>query len=222
MDARVTPTRTTQPPKTAPHGRLWRFARAAAIFFRGFVENPSMVASVVPSSQATIDAMLAKVDWDRCRLFVEYGPGVGTFTTRILECLPEDARLLAIDTNPRFVEFLRKTIDDPRLEVVLGSATDVESIVRASGHTHADYIISGLPFTALPKDVAEGVVAASDNVLREGGAFMTYQFLPTARELTEARFDRTDKGLALLNVPPCVLAWGWKLQDPVAAREAAE
>lgn len=200
---------------------LLRFIRSAAIFLRGFIEHPAMVASVVPSSQATIDAMLAKVDWDRCRLFVEYGPGVGTFTTRILDCLPPDGKLLAIDTNPRFVEFLRKTIDDPRLEVVLGSATDVESIVRASGHAHADYVISGLPFSALPEDVAWGIVAATYAVLRDGGAFMTYQFRPTARELTEAHFERTDRGLALFNVPPCVLAWGWK-QETIAVREAAE
>jgi len=209
-------------PALAQRSGLLRFIRSAAIFFRGFVENPAMVASVVPSSQATIDAMLAKVDWDRCRLFVEYGPGVGTFTTRILDLLPPDGRLLAIDTNPRFIDFLKKTIDDPRFTPVLGSAADVESIVHAAGYNHADYVISGLPFTALPTEVAEGIVAATYAVLRDGGAFMTYQFLPTARDLTEARFDRTDRGLALFNVPPCILAWGWKQEEPVAAREAAE
>ena len=216
----------TTKPKPAP-GRLHRsgllrFVRSAAIFLRGFIEHPAMVASVVPSSQATIDAMLARVDWSRCRLFVEYGPGVGTFTTRILDCLPEGGRLLAIDTNPRFVDFLRKTIADPRLEVVLGSAADVESIVRASGHEHADYVISGLPFSALPDEVAKGIVAATYAVLRDGGAFMTYQFRPIARDLTRAQFDRVDTGLALFNVPPCLLAWGWKHEDPLAAREAAE
>lgn len=82
-------------------------------------------------------------------------------------------------------------------------------------------MISGLPFTALPPEVAEGIVAATYRVLRNGGAFMTYQFLSTARDLTEARFDRTDRGLALLNVPPCLLAWGWK-DEAVALREAAE
>ena len=51
--------------------------------------------------------------------------------------------------------------------------------------------------------------------------FMTYQFRTTARDLTAARFDRIDTGLALFNVPPCVLAWGWK-EKPTAAREAAE
>lgn len=206
--------------RKSPNGFL-RFLRSAAIFLRGFIEHPAMVASVVPSSQATIDAMLAKVDWSRCRLFVEYGPGVGTFTTRILDLLPPDGRLIAIDTNPRFIAFLKKTIDDPRFEPVLGSAADVESIVRTAGHAHADYVISGLPFTALPPDVAEGIVAATYAVLRDGGAFMTYQFLPTARDLTEARFDRTDRGFALFNVPPCLLAWGWK-DEADSLREAAE
>lgn len=215
-------TKLSAAPARSHRNGFLRFVRSAAIFFRGFVENPGMVASVVPSSQATIDAMLAKVDWDRCKLFVEYGPGVGTFTTRILDLLPPDGRLVAIDTNPRFIDFLKKTIDDPRFEAVLGSAADVESIVRNAGHAHADYVISGLPFTALPKEVAEGIVAATYAVLRDGGAFMTYQFLPTAHDLTAAQFDRTDRGLALLNIPPCVLAWGWKQEDPLAAREAAE
>jgi phospholipid N-methyltransferase len=208
-------------PSRRPNGGLLRFLRSAAIFLRGFLDHPAMVASVVPSSQATIDAMLARVDWSRCRLFVEYGPGVGTFTTRILELLPPDGRLIAIDTNPRFVDFLRKTITDPRFAVVLGSAADVERIVHESGARHADYIISGLPFSSLPEDVAERIVDASYAVLRDGGAFMTYQFRTTARDLTAARFDRIDTGLALRNIPPCLLVWGWK-DAPVAAREAAE
>ena len=208
------------PPRKEPSGFL-RFIRSTAIFFRGFLDDPAMVASVVPSSQATIDAMLAKVDWSHCRLFVEYGPGVGTFTTRILDCLPPDATLLAIDTNPRFVAFLKKTIKDPRLEVVLGSAVDVERLVREAGHAKADYVISGLPFSSLPPELAERIVAATYAVMRDGGAFMTYQFKPVARTLTQAQFERIDKGLALINVPPCLLTWGWK-QPALAAREAAE
>ncbi|MFO6446823.1 class I SAM-dependent methyltransferase [Erythrobacter sp. NE805] len=217
----MNPTPLNSPAKAPARSGLLRFLRSASIFLRGFIEHPAMVASVVPSSQATIDAMLAKVDWSRCRLFVEYGPGVGTFTTRILDLLPPEGRLIAIDTNPRFIEFLKRTIDDPRFEAVLGSAADVESIVREAGHARADYVISGLPFTALPEDVARGIVDATYRVLRDGGAFMTYQFLPTARDLTEARFDRTDRGLAMWNIPPCLLAWGWK-DEAAALREAAE
>ena len=41
-----------------------------------------MVGSVIPSSRVLIEKMLEPVDWANTRVFVEYGPGVGTFTPR--------------------------------------------------------------------------------------------------------------------------------------------
>jgi len=192
--------------KPAPAGA----GAAAAIFLRGFLDHPRMVASIVPSSRSTIDALLNRLDWENCRLFVEYGPGVGTFTPHILERLPAGGTYLAIDINPRFIDYLERSFDDPRLRAVLGSAADVEKFVAASGHDKADYILSGLPFSALPPEQGQEIVDRSYAVLREGGAFLTYQFRPHARRLTESRFPEVDTGLALLNVPPCLLTWGWK------------
>ena len=40
-------------------------------FLRGFLKNPVMVGSVIPSSRVLIDKMLAPVDWDNTRLFVD-------------------------------------------------------------------------------------------------------------------------------------------------------
>lgn len=181
-----------------------------AVFFWGFLENPGMVASIIPSSKRTIDLMLEPVDWANCKLFVEYGPGVGTFCPHILERLPAGGELLVIDTNPRFIEYLEDTIDDLRFTAVLGSAEDVERIVKASGHAHADYVVSGLPISSLPEQVAQNIVAATHRVLRPGGAFLTYQFRDAARRFTRAIFERTDSGMVWRNVPPCILAWGWK------------
>lgn len=183
------------------------------VFFRGFLENPGMVASVIPSSRVTIRAMLEKVDWQACQLFVEYGPGVGTFCPHILDRLPPGGQLLVIDTNPRFIDYLRETIDDPRFHAVLGSAADVEKYVKQIGHEQADYVLSGLPFSSLPDEVGNAIVEATSRVIRPGGAFLTYQFRPTAKELTERHFDRVDTGFVWRNVPPCLLAWGWKAAE---------
>ena len=118
------------------------------VFLRGAIQHPQMVGAVFPSSKATIDNMLKRVDWASCKLVVEYGPGVGTFCPHILKRLPKDAQLIAIDTNSRFVEHLNKTIKDPRFRAVLGSATDVEKIVAGADHQLADIVISGLPICA--------------------------------------------------------------------------
>ena len=53
----------------------------------GFLKNPVMVGSIIPSSRVLIDKMLGRVDWENTKLFVEYGPGVGTFTRPILDKL---------------------------------------------------------------------------------------------------------------------------------------
>ena len=180
------------------------------VFLQGAIKEPGMVGAVFPSSKSTIQNMMKRVDWDKAKLVVEYGPGVGTFTHRLLEHLPKDAQLLAIDLNPHFVEHLSKTIADPRFKAVLGSATDVERIVKEAGFEAADIVISGLPISSLPPEVAEDMVDATYRVLKPGGAFLTYQYRLKARRLTEQAFDRVDKKYVLMNVPPNHLTWGWK------------
>ena len=191
-------------------GAISRMLGPIGVFFHGFIENPRMVGSVIPSSRVTIDAMLDRVDWQRCKLFVEYGPGVGTFCPHILDRLPPGGELLVIDTNPRFIEYLQRTVQDDRFHAILGSAENVEEYVRHIGHDEADFVLSGLPFSSLPNSVATGIVEATQRVIRKGGAFLTYQFRPTAKELTEEHFDKVDTGYVWRNIPPCLLVWGWK------------
>ena len=190
--------------------KVKEWAGPAGIFFQGFVEHPVMVGSIIPSSRFTIRRMLEPVDWAECRLFVEYGPGAGTFCRTVLDKLRRDADYIAIDTNPMFIEYLRKQIGDSRFHPVLGSAEDVEDIVKAHGYDHADYVLSGLPFTTLPKGVAPAIAEATYRVVRPGGAFLTYQFSNTARDYTARHFEQVDEAWEMINVPPCKLAWGWK------------
>ncbi len=179
-------------------------------FLRGFIKNPVMVGSVIPSSKVLIDRMLEPVEWDKVKLFVEYGPGVGTFTRPILDRLAPDAKLIAIDTNEDFIKFLAKEIDDPRLVAVLGSAADVEKIVADAGFQHADYVLSGLPFSTLPPGVGQAIGAATSRVIRAGGAFLVYQFSPKVREFIAPYFERIDRGFEWINVPPATLFWAYR------------
>lgn len=190
--------------------RVSRKLGPLGVFFEGFVEHPVMVGSIIPSSRYTIEKMLAPVKWDECRLFVEYGPGVGTFCRPVLDRLRRDGALIVIDTNPLYIDYLKATITDSRFTAVLGSAADVEEIVRAHGHDHADYVLSGLPFSTLPDGVGPAIAAATHRVLRPGGAFLVYQFSARARDFMARHFTRIDEGFELLNILPCRLFWGWK------------
>lgn len=182
----------------------------AMMFLKGFFKHPVMVGAIVSSSQQLVQKMLGRVDWANCKLFVEYGPGVGTFTRPILEKLAPDAKLVVIDTNPDFIAYLRATIDDPRFFPVLGSAADVKQIVADHGFDHADYIASGLPFSTLPAGVGDAIARATQDVLRPGGAFLVYQYNPRVRNFFAPYFPRIDHAIEWWNVPPAQLWWAWK------------
>jgi phospholipid N-methyltransferase len=179
-------------------------------FLRGFFKNPVMVGSIIPSSKVLIEKMLGPVDWPNTKLFVEYGPGVGTFTRPILEKLAPDAKLVTIDTNPDFTNYLKESIDDPRLIAVTGSAANVEKILADQGLGSADYVLSGLPFSTLPTGVGEDIAEATANVLRPGGAFLVYQFSPKVRDFIQPHFASIKRGFEWVNVPPAVLFWAYK------------
>jgi phospholipid N-methyltransferase len=179
-------------------------------FLRGFLKHPVMVGSIIPSSRVLIDKMLDPVDWANTRLFVEYGPGVGTFTRHVLDRLGPDATLVTIDTNPDFTSYLRKSIDDPRLVAVTGSAADVEQILAERSLGQADYVLSGLPFSTLPPGVGDAIGEATAKVIRPGGAFLVYQFNPKVRDFIKPYFERIERGFEWVNVPPATLFWAYR------------
>lgn len=181
-------------------GEKWKFLTE-------FLRAPRMVGSVVPTSPKVISSLLDRVDWSSTGLFVEYGPGVGTFTRPVLNRLRPDARLIAIDTSRRFIDHLAHTIRDPRLELVHGSAAEVEGIVaRVAAGRQVDYVLSGLPFSTLPKHVGNAIVAATYRVLRPDGAFLVYQYSGIFLPLLDPHFTAVTKARIWNNIPPCLIA----------------
>ena len=136
------------------------------LFFKGFLKHPAMVGSVIPSSRALIDKMLAPVDWEAARLIVEYGPGVGTYTVPILDRLGPDATLIAT----------ARTVLAANLESVPGLlAPPAEiadratwTIIRAGGRCGAVVVPApGLcgtvtvPVQSLPIGIGDGTITAT-------------------------------------------------------------
>jgi phospholipid N-methyltransferase len=181
-----------------------------AMFLSGFLKHPRMVGSVMASTRTLQNTMLNRVDWPNTKLFVEYGPGVGTFTEHVLQRMAPDATLIAIDTNDDFVRYLSAKFRDNRLLAVNGSAADVNQIIADCGFEAADYILSGLPFSTLPAGVGPKIAEQTYEALRPGGAFLVYQFKAKARDFMAPHFDRIDRGFEWVNIPPCHLFWGWK------------
>jgi phospholipid N-methyltransferase len=177
----------------------------ALLFARNFFRHPRMLGSIIPSSRFLIKQLLQPIDWEQARVIVEYGPGVGGITAEILRRMRPDARLIAIETNPEFVSFLRRTLVDDRFEVVEASAADVKEILQRSGHSRANYIISGIPLGSMPASVREPILRNTAEALAAGGSFFVFQF--TTRVLPDLRrfFGYVKRKFEPLNVLPAHL-----------------
>ena len=175
------------------------------LFARNFFRHPRMLGSIVPSSRFLIKQLLQPIDWARARVIVEYGPGVGSITAEILRRMRPDAMLIAIETNPAFVSFLRSSFADGRLHVVEASAVAVDEILGQLGHSKASYIISGIPFSTIPAALRERILRKTCDVLEPGGSFLVYQFSTRVLQDLQRIFRYVRRRFEPLNVLPAHL-----------------
>jgi phospholipid N-methyltransferase len=179
--------------------------RSALLFALNFFRHPLMLGSIVPSSRFLIRELLKPVDWNQAKVFVEYGPGVGVITTEVLKRMRPDALLIAIETNPDFVTYLRESIQDERLHVVEGSAEAVDEILQRYGQSNANYVISGIPFSTIPAPVRERILQKTCAALKPGGSFLVYQFSSRVFEDLQRIFRYVQRQFEPLNVLPAHL-----------------
>ncbi len=172
------------------------------LFAREFLKHPLLLGSVVPSSRFLVDRMLRQVDWNEARVLVEYGPGVGTFTSRILRHMRADAMLVCIEASDEFVRHLRSSYSDRRLRVVHESAAEVCCVLRRLGWHDTDVIISGLPFNAMRRHERERILRESKRALRPGGRFVAFQYGSRLAADLERIFGDVHTDLEPLNVWP--------------------
>lgn len=172
-----------------------------------FLRRPLMTGAVAASSRQLAYAMTEDIGLEQARTVVELGPGTGVFTDEILARLAPDARLVAIELNPVLAARLSATRRDTRLTVIRGSAAELIAMVDGL----ADAVVSGLPWTVMPREQRGHILDAVTEVLTPGGRFTTFAYLhaawtPPARHFTAeltCRFDRLERSKAVwANLPP--------------------
>ena len=178
---------------------------AVALFVRNFFKYPAMLGSVMPSSPFLVKYLMAQIDWERARVLVEFGPGVGTITREVLKRMRPDAVLLVIELNEEFVQYLNTSIRDPRLRVVHGSAMHVRRILAEHGLARADTIISSIPYSLLPEALRREIVAESRHALKAQGSLLVFQYNRTLLPYLKSSFSTVRLNFQLFNILPALI-----------------
>jgi len=169
------------------------------MFLRHFLRKPLRNASVTPSSRAAARAMLAGISWDAIHTVLELGPGTGPFTREVLRRCRPGTRVLLIELETRFVDILRHSFGD-RIEVVHGSASDMDRFLAERGIGHADLILSSLPF--LPESVRLPIHRSILRQTRAGAVFRFFTYMPGAMRSHYRDLPIRRIGFTPWNLPP--------------------
>jgi len=170
-------------------------------FAREFINNPTEVASVLPSSPFLHRKIARPANLDSAKYIVDLGPGLGGTTRLLLNRSSEAARVLAVETNETFVAHLRQNTDS-RLSVIHRSAVDLPRILEEQRWPHADLIVSGVPFSTMDDATSQAVIDAIYAVLQPGGSFIAYQLRDRVCELAEPLFGPASTSFVWRNLPP--------------------
>ena len=182
------------------------------------------IGAVMPTSREAARAMAAEaMRQKKPKQILEVGPGTGPITTELVRHLKADDRLVLCEVDDTFVAYLRQRFEtEPELQRVRHQVEIIHNSVTEVGGEHCfDYIISAVPLTRLPADVAEKIFESFRRLLKPGGTltFLEYKFLRNLRKLTKqqetADFVKVDQMMkefinryqfrsdsVMFNVPP--------------------
>ncbi|MFW8587013.1 phospholipid N-methyltransferase PmtA [Rhizobium beringeri] len=117
-------------------------------FFRGMMQGPKTVGSIVPTSSITAKRMASVVDIHSGLPVLELGPGTGAITKAILGSGVRPENLVAIEYSTDFHKHLKRTY--PGVHFINGDAFDLQSTLGNFSGLTFDSVVSGIPLLNFP------------------------------------------------------------------------
>ncbi|MBN1069536.1 SAM-dependent methyltransferase [Clostridium botulinum] len=173
------------------------------MFFLEYVKNPQKVGAVKASSKYLADEMLKSINFKDAKCIVEYGPGNGAFTEKILARAQKDTIVILIEINNEFFKGLNKLYGYKENVIILNeSAENIDKILEKYSIRNVDYIVSGLPFASLPKEVSETVLTKTSKIIKRNGKFITFQYTLFKEKYIKNFFSIVNHKKVIRNFPP--------------------
>ncbi|RWN66717.1 MAG: methyltransferase domain-containing protein [Mesorhizobium sp.] len=117
-------------------------------FFKGWIDKPKAVGSIVPTSSITARKMASVVNPKSGLPVLEVGPGTGVITRAILAQGVKPENLYAVEYSPDFVRHLRRLY--PGVNVIEGDAFNLDATLGEKSGLTFDSVVSGVPLLNFP------------------------------------------------------------------------
>jgi phosphatidylethanolamine/phosphatidyl-N-methylethanolamine N-methyltransferase len=117
-------------------------------FFKGMMQGPKTVGSIVPTSSITAKKMVSVININSGLPVLELGPGTGAITKAILGRGVKPEKLVAIEYSTDFYEHLVRLY--PGVHFINGDAFDLDKTLGALKGQMFDSVVSAVPLLNFP------------------------------------------------------------------------
>lgn len=172
-------------------------------FIKQYLKNPRTVGAVAPSSEKLSYKMIDDINFSNASCIVEYGPGTGVFTEKILNKKNDSTIFIAIEYNKDFYNIINdKFKGEKNFILVNGSAENLKEYLNDYKIDKVDYIVSGLPFASLTDAMSNRILKVTKEILKDKGEFITFQYTLFKMKLFKSYFTNIKRKKVFLNLPP--------------------
>ena len=172
-------------------------------FLFQYIANPRNVGAIIPSSRFLGNKMTEEIDFERAKYIVEYGPGTGVFTEILIKKRNPRTMIIAIENNKEFYLLLKQKFkEENNFILIYGSAENADRLLKSHHIPYADYVVSGLPFASLPKQVSSNILISTTSLLKRDGKFITLQYTKLKYVFFEQFFTNIEIQREYRNLPP--------------------
>jgi phosphatidylethanolamine/phosphatidyl-N-methylethanolamine N-methyltransferase len=117
-------------------------------FFKGWMDKPRAVGSIVPTSSVTARRMASIIDTKSGLPVLEVGPGTGVITKAILSLGVKPSDLYTVEYSHDFVTHLRRNY--PGVNVIEGDGFNLDKTLGDKSGMVFDSVVSGVPLLNFP------------------------------------------------------------------------
>lgn len=173
-------------------------------FFKGWIDKPKAVGSIIPTSSITARKMASIIDVKSGLPVLEVGPGTGVITKAILKHGVKPENLYAVEYSHDFVMHLRRNY--PGVNVIEGDAFDLDTTLGEKASLTFDSVVSGVPLLNFPVAARVKYVESLLDRIPEGRPIVQLTYGPKSPvppglgNYTVEKFD-----FIIRNIPPTML-----------------
>lgn len=108
-----------------------------------------------------------------------------------------------LEYNKEFYTLLKERYNGyGNILIINDSAENVDLYLEKYKIRNVDYVVSGLPFASLPKNISNKILKKTRTILKKDGLFITFQYTLLKKEFIAGYFKKIELERVVLNVPP--------------------